>query len=282
MSITQIRENLGEPYFETSKCLIYQGDCIELMGQVPDGLIDLTITSPPYNIGKEYEDKLALSEYLDWCENWISEIYRLSKDDGTFWLNLGYMALEERAKAIPISYLLWDRIPFYLIQEVVWHYKAGVAGRKFYSPRNEKFLWYVKSADNYTFNLDDVRDPNVKYPNQKKNGKIKVNSIGKNPGDVWVFSKVTSGKNRSSKERTAHPAQFPEAVIERIIKASSNEGDIIFDPFMGSGTTAAVALSLNRYVIGFELAENYCEIISQRIEETIQKLQLPQQKLLFE
>jgi adenine-specific DNA-methyltransferase len=282
MSISQIRELLGKPYFETSQCLIYHGDCLELMRRLPNESINLAVTSPPYNIGKEYEDRLALAAYLDWCENWIKEIYRLSKADGTFWLNLGYMPLEERAKAIPIPYLLWDRIPFYLIQEVVWHYKAGVAGKKFYSPRNEKFLWYVKSEDNYTFNLDEVRDPNVKYPNQKKNGKIKVNPIGKNPSDVWIFSKVTSGMNRSSKERTTHPAQFPEAVIERVIKASSNTGDIILDPFMGSGTTAAVALRLNRYVIGFELEESYCDITAQRLEDTLQKLQLPQQKLLFD
>ncbi|MFM6250745.1 MAG: site-specific DNA-methyltransferase, partial [Dolichospermum sp.] len=113
--------------------------------------------------------------------------------------------------------LLWDKIPFYLIQEIVWNYGAGVAGSKFFSPRNEKFLWYVKNPEAYTFNLDDIRDPNVKYPNQKKNGKIKVNPLGKNPTDVWEFPKVTSGQNRSSKERTPHPAQFPSAVIQRII-----------------------------------------------------------------
>jgi adenine-specific DNA-methyltransferase len=127
----------------------------------------------------------------------------------------GYLSVPSRTKAIPIPYLLWDRVPFYLIQEIVWNYGSGVAGSKLFSPRNEKFLWYVKDYENYTFNLDEVRDPNVKYPNQKKNGKIKVNPKGKNPTDVWEFPKVTSGKNRSSKERTDHPAQFPVAVIER-------------------------------------------------------------------
>jgi len=124
----------------------------------------------------------------------------------------------------------------------------------------------VKNQDKYTFNLDEVRDPNVKYPNQKKNGKIKVNLKGKNPTDVWQFPKVTSGKNRASKERTPHPAQFPVAVVDRIIKSASNLNEIVLDPFMGSGTTAIVALGLQRQVIGFEIRADYCEIAANRID----------------
>jgi adenine-specific DNA-methyltransferase len=241
-------------------------DCLEGMRRLSQLSVDLTVTSPPYNIGKEYEHSRGTDEYLTWCQAWINEIYRVTRPYGAFWLNLGYLSLEGRAKAIPIPYLLWDRIPFYLVQEIVWNYGAGVAGRKFFSPRNEKFLWYVKHTDQYTFNLDEVRDPNVKYPNQKKNGKIKVNPIGKNPSDVWQFPKVTSGRDRASRERTPHPAQFPEAVIERIIKVSSNPGEVVLDPFMGSGTVAVVALNLQRPVIGFELREDYCQIIAHRIE----------------
>lgn len=169
-------------------------DCLDGLRLLSRSCINLTVTSPPYNIGKEYEYPLSLDAYLKWCENWIREIHRVTLSNGAFWLNLGYLSIPERAKAIPISYLLWSHIPFYLIQEIVWNYGAGVAGRKFYSPRNEKFLWYVKNPDDYIFNLDDVRDPNVKYPNQKKNGKIKVNLLGKNPSDVWEFPKSLSGK----------------------------------------------------------------------------------------
>ncbi|AFW95063.1 N-6 adenine-specific DNA methylase [Anabaena sp. 90] len=266
MNFNDISKLLGKPYFQTSNCLIYNLDCLEAMKILPDESINLTVTSPPYNIGKEYENLLPLDDYINWCEKWITEVYRLTLCDGAFWLNLGYLSIKNRAKAIPISYLLWDKIPFYLIQEIVWNYGAGVAGSKFFSPRNEKFLWYVKNSEAYTFNLDDIRDPNVKYPNQKKNGKIKVNPLGKNPTDVWEFPKVTSGKNRSSQERTPHPAQFPIAVIERIIKASSNENQIILDPFLGSGTTAVVALDLNRVVIGFEIREEYCDIAANRID----------------
>ena len=266
MALDDILSILGKPYFQGHNCSIYNMDCLEAMRRLPNELIKLTVTSPPYNIGKEYEEPLLLEDYLGWCEQWIAEVYRITSPNSAFWLNLGYMPIPGRAKAMPIPYLLWDKNPFYLIQEVVWNYGAGVAGRKFFSPRNEKFLWYVKDADNYVFNLDDVRDPNVKYPNQKKNGKLKNNPNGKNPTDVWQFPKVTSGKNRASKERTSHPSQFPEVVVERIIKASSNQGDLVLDPFMGSGTIASVALYLQRPVLGFEIHEQYCELIANRLE----------------
>jgi adenine-specific DNA-methyltransferase len=283
MNLNDISKLLGKPYFQASNCLIYNLDCLEAMTILPDESINLTVTSPPYNIGKEYENLLPLDDYINWCEKWITEVYRLTLCDGAFWLNLGYLSIKNRAKAIPISYLLWDKIPFYLIQEIVWNYGAGVAGSKFFSPRNEKFLWYVKNSEAYTFNLDDIRDPNVKYPNQKKNGKIRVNPLGKNPTDVWEFPKVTSGQNRSSKERTPHPAQFPSAVIQRIIQASSNQNQIVLDPFLGSGTTAMVALDLNRLVIGFEIRQDYCDIAANRIETFLkeQSCQVEQMSLFL-
>ena len=279
MSLTNITNILGKPYFQAPNCLIYNMDCLEAIKLLPEELVALTVTSPPYNIGKEYEKLLLLDEYLNWCEQWIGEVYRVTVDRGAFWLNLGYLSMRDRAKAIPISYLLWDKVPFYLIQEVVWNYGAGVAGSKFFSPRNEKFLWYVKNQDKYTFNLDEVRDPNVKYPNQKKNGKIKVNLKGKNPTDVWQFPKVTSGKNRASKERTPHPAQFPVAVVDRIIKSASNFNDIVLDPFMGSGTTAIVALGLQRQVIGFEIRTDYCDIVANRVDDFLRNKELPEAQL---
>jgi adenine-specific DNA-methyltransferase len=269
MMFEQCKRLLGQPYFEMDGCLIFNLDSLEamrsLVGIVPDSL-DLTVTSPPYNIGKEYEEKRALEEYLAWTEAWIKLVHELTKPHGAFWLNLGYIGLPDRARAIPIPYLLWERVPFYLIQEVVWNYGAGVAAKTMFSPRNEKFLWYVKQPKNYTFNLDLVRDKEgVRYPNSKKNGRIRVNPFGKNPTDVWQIPKVTSGKNRSSKERTPHPAQFPVQVIDRIIKATSNPGEVIFDPFLGSGSTAVVALTNNRKVIGFEINRSYCEIAVKRL-----------------
>jgi adenine-specific DNA-methyltransferase len=260
-----IEGQLGAPTHRGDGFLIYCGDCVELMSRIREPVFALTITSPPYNIGKEYETVQEIEEYLDWCQRWIGLIHDATTQCGAFWLNLGYVALDDRAKAIPIPYLLWKRVPFFLLQEVVGHYGAGVAARKTFSPRNEKFLWYVKNASDYLFNLDDIRDPNVKYPNQKKNGKLKCNPLGKNPGDVWGFPKVTSGRDRSSKERTAHPAQFPIAVIDRIIKASSQPGDIICDPFLGSGTVIEAALRNGRVAVGIEIKERYAQLAARRL-----------------
>ncbi len=262
-----IKESLGVPDFDNGKSIIYRGDCIEFMERMPNALIPLTVTSPPYNIGKEYEKRLTLEEYLDWTSEWLAQVYRITEETGSFWLNVGYVPVSGKGKAVPLPYLLWDKTDFFMLQEVVWTYGAGVAARKTFSPRNEKFLWYVKDDGDYTFNLDDVRDPDVKYPNQKKNGKLKCNPLGKNPGDVWSIPKVTSGRGRASVERTPHPAQFPEALIERVILASSNPGDVILDPFLGSGTTAVVANRLGRLCVGFELREDYLKVASERIKD---------------
>jgi adenine-specific DNA-methyltransferase len=102
---------LGKPYFQANNCAIYNQDCLEAMALLPQLSINLTVTSPPYNIGKEYEKSLLLNDYLLWCQEWIAQIYRITRPNGTFWLNLGYFSLSNRAKAIPIAYLLWDKYP---------------------------------------------------------------------------------------------------------------------------------------------------------------------------
>lgn len=260
---------LGSPFARGEDYAVYNGNCIELLGELPDNSIDLTLTSPPYNIGKEYEKVLTLDEYLDWCERWIGSIYRVTRDDGAFFLNVGYISIPDTAKSIPLPYLLWNRIPFFLQQEIVWNYGAGVAGKKFLSPRNEKLLWYIKNQNRYCFNLDEIRDPDVAYPNQKKNGKLRCNTIGKNPSDVWQIAKVTSGKGRSSKERTPHPAQFPVDLCDRVIKGFSSKEGILLDPFLGSGSSIESALRSGRFSIGFELRKDYCRIAANRIKEAL-------------
>jgi adenine-specific DNA-methyltransferase len=283
INLLDLKSLIGKPVYEDENALIYHGDSIELINRLPDRCIPLTITSPPYNIGKEYEKILSLESYTLWMNKWIEEVYRCTTSEGAFWLNVGYLAIPNKGKAVPITYLIWDQVPFYLIQEIVWNYAAGVAGKLFFSPRNEKLLWYVKDPNNYIFNLDDIRDPNVKYPNQKKNGKLKCNPKGKNPTDVWQIAKVTSGKNRSSQERTEHPAQFPINLVTRIILASSNLGDIVFDPFLGSGSTAEAAILKKRKVIGFEINDRYIEIAIKRIENLKKRGEsIQEQKNIFD
>jgi adenine-specific DNA-methyltransferase len=262
----EIKARLGEPYCAGEGYAIYCSDCLQLLRQLPDRMFSLTVTSPPYNIGKEYEAPRPLEDYLAWCEQWMNELYRITRSDGAFWLNVGYVEMSGRARALPLPYLLWNRSPFYLIQEVVWNYGAGVAARTSLSPRNEKLLWYVKNPTRYTFNLDAIRDPDVKYPYQKKNGKLRCNTIGKNPSDVWQIAKVTSGERRASPERTSHPAQFPLDLVNRIVLGFSNPGDFVLDPFMGSGTVAVACLRHGRRVLGIEIRPAYCRVAAQRIE----------------
>ena len=264
--LNSIKHKIGKPYYSDDKVLLYNMDCVEFMNKIELPIVNLTVTSPPYNIGKEYEKIQKPHRYLHWCKTWLNQIFDITNNDGTFWLNLGYFELKNIGKAVPIAYLLWDKTNFYFMQEIIWYYKAGVSTKKYFSPRNEKYLWYVKNPDKYTFNLDSIRDPNIKYPNQKKNGKLRCNPLGKNPTNVWEIPKITSGKNRSSKERVNHPAQFPLAILDRIIKSCSNVGDLIFDPFIGSGSMAIAGIVNNRRVVGCELNTDYLDIAINRIK----------------
>ena len=264
--IERLSKNLGQPFFSDTGFILYKEDCRKVMRAIEDAgvKVDLTITSPPYNIGKEYESVRAVDEFTQWCTDWMEQIYSITSDTGTFWHNLGYFEVPGKGLCVPIPYLLWDKSKFYLLQEIVWKYGAGVSAKSRLSPRNEKWLFYVKDASNYIFNLDEIRDPNVKYPNQKKNGKFRCNPLGKNPSDVWEFPKVTTGESRSSKERTGHPAQFPLGIVERIIRGSSNQGDTVFDPFAGSCSSGIGAFAFGRLFIGSELREDYCKISVER------------------
>lgn len=270
LNFESLKAVVGEPAYERDGVILFRGDCVALMNKLDTAFVDLTVTSPPYNIGKEYEQKLTLDEYVAWSEEWTRAVHRVTAPEGQFWLNIGYLEVKDKGRAVPLAYLLWDKTPFYLHQEVVWQYGAGVTSSRAFAPRNEKLLWFVNEPKNVYFDLDAVRDPDVKYPNQKKNGKIKVNPLGKNPGDVWYIPKVTSGFQRASKERTPHPAQFPEALIERVILSSSRPGDVILDPFMGSGTTAAVAARLDRRCVGFELRDDYLAVAAARIDRVFE------------
>lgn len=267
--IREIAERaVGAPFYSDKGFILYHGDSCELLPRLQKaGLsVDLTVTSPPYNIGKEYEQCLSTDTYVNWCSQWMNQVYDLTRPEGAFWLNVGYLEVRDKGLCVPIPYLIWEKSPFYMLQEVVWQYGAGVSAKARFSPRNEKWLFYVKSQAAYTFNLDAVRDPNVKYPNQKKNGKFRCNPLGKNPGDVWMFPKVTTGTSRSSKERTGHPAQFPLAVVDRIVKVSSNPVDVIFDPFAGSCSAGIAAAGLGRIFFGIEIRRDYCEIAAKRYQ----------------
>jgi adenine-specific DNA-methyltransferase len=263
-----LSKDIGTPTYSDAGFILYRGDCCELLTRLESVnlAVDLTVTSPPYNIGKEYETPMSVEGYVDWCSSWMTQIYKVTNEQGAFWLNVGYLEVAGGGLCVPIPYLIWDKSPFYLVQEVVWKYGAGVTAKRQLSPRNEKWLFYVKDGTKYTFNLDDIRDPNVKYPNQKRNGKYRCNPLGKNPSDVWEFPKVTTGDKRSSKERTAHPAQFPLPVVERIVRASSNPGELVLDPFAGSCSAGLAAAGLGRVFLGIEISDHYCDLAIDRYQ----------------
>ncbi len=264
----KLRLHVGLPHYNKNGFVLYCGDCRNILAALQKEQIEvpLTVTSPPYNIGKEYEKPLSLDEYTNWCRTWMNGIYSVASKNGAFWLNLGYVEAEGKGKAVPLVYLLWNQSPFYLQQEIVWNYGAGVSTKYSFCPRNEKWLFFTKNSQKYTFNLDDVRDPDVKYPNQRKNGKYRCNPLGKNPSDVWQFPKVTTGSKRSSKERTSHPAQFPLALVDRIVRASSNANELVIDPFSGSGSAGIAAVGNGRPFLGVEIKEHYCNEASERFD----------------
>lgn len=247
----------GNEMLEFNK--IYNMDCIEGIKLLDDGSVDLIVTSPPYNAKKEYEDELTLEEYRKFASEWVKECIRVLKPNGSFWLNVGYTKLGKN-ETMPLTYLYYPLINIPLIQEIVWHYEGGMSYKKRFTHRTERWMWFSKNPDKLTFNLDDVRDITLNRTIDKRN-----HPLGKNPTDYWYFDRVVSGTGKVS-EKTAHPCQFPEKMIERIIKACSNESEIILDPFMGSGTTAFVSKKLNRNYIGFELNEEYIEIANKRLE----------------
>ena len=280
---------LGMPYYQDASCLLFCGDTLELQKKMSKQYFDAVITSPPYNIGKEYETIKPLEEYVAWSSEWICDSSKALSPTGALLLNLGYVSMDDKARAIPLPYILWDKIPMFLNQEIVWNYSAGVACKNYLSPRNEKILWYVKDEKKYTFNLDPIRDKNVKYPNSRRNGKLRVNTLGKNPSDVWEIAKVTTGRNRSSDERTAHPCQFPRDLINRLVLGFTNEDDVVLDPFLGSGTTFESCIRHNRFCVGFEILPEYCEIAKKRIisvreemEHLSSQLEFGKERLVYE
>lgn len=232
------------------------GDAIEELNKLPGGSVDLICTDPPYNLGKDYGNNIDWKqwhEYEQFTIDWLTECKRILKNDGSIYVFMG-------VKFIARLFLIMQEQHFIFNGWITWHYTQGMGRKKGFSPRHEDILYFTKS-DNFTFNLDDIRIPQ-KYFRERNN------MSGANPGDVWEFSHV----HYSNPERVNHPTQKPEALMKRIISASSNKGDIVLDPFAGSGTTCAVANFLNRKWIGFDINPDYVKMAKKRISEEINAL----------
>ncbi len=231
-------------------------DAIDEMAKLPDACIDLLIADPPYNLGKDYgnnTDSKSWQDYEAFTNSWLTQAVRILKPTGTIYVFMGvrfiarlYLNMEQDFK---LQFNGW----------ITWHYTQGMGRKIGFSPRHEDILCFTKSK-NFTFNLDDIRVPQKYY--RERN-----NMVGANPGDVWEFSHV----HYCSVERQNHPTQKPEALMERIIRASSNEGDLVLDPFVGSGTTCRVADVLKRRWLGIDINPEYIAMSQARLGLTFEQ-----------
>ncbi len=227
-----------------------QGDVIELFKGVESNSVDLIVADPPYNLGKDYGNNHDLKEfedYLNFSSTWLNQAYRVLKPTGTIYVFMGvrfisylYDIMEKKLKMVFNSW-------------ICWHYTQGMGKKIGFSPRHDDILMFNKSYK-FIFNLDDVRVPQKYY-------RARNNMRGANPGDVWKFSHV----HYSNPNRQKHPTQKPKGLIERMVLASSNEGDMVLDPFSGSGTTLRVCQQLDRRCIGFELNPDYVKMTKERL-----------------
>ncbi len=244
---------------------IYQGDAIEvLQNKIEDDSVDLIFVDPPYNIGKDFnglKDKWKDdNDYLDWCYKWIDLLLKKLKKNGSLYIMTS-------TQFIPyFDIYLKDKIE--ILSRIVWAYdSSGVQAKKHYGSMYEPILFCVKDKKNYTFNSDDIlveakTGAKRKLIDYRKNPPQPYNTK-KVPGNVWSFPRV---RYRMA-EYENHPTQKPITLLERIIKASTNEGDIVLDPFSGTFTTSYVAKKLNRKSIGIEINEDYTKIGIRRVLE---------------
>jgi adenine-specific DNA-methyltransferase len=241
-------------------------DNLKFMKNLGDESVDLIITSPPYNIGKSYEKKEPLDEYIKDQAQVISECVRLLGDSGSLCWQIGNHV--HKGEIFPLDMVLYSIFSGHglkLRNRIVWHFEHGLHCSKRLSGRYETILWFTKS-DDYTFNLDPIRVPS-KYPNKKyykgpKAGQLSGNPLGKNPGDVWIFPNV---KNNHV-EKTIHPCQFPVELVERMVLSLTNEGDSVFDPYMGVGSSVIAAVKNNRVGYGCDTDKEYVKVGMERLD----------------
>lgn len=247
--------------------VLFHGDRLDLMRNLPDKSVKLVVTSPPYNIGKEYEKRKELDIYLAEQEATIKEAIRILRDDGSICWQVGNH-ISKDGEVFPLDALIYaigKKLGLKLRNRIIWHFGHGLHCSKRFSGRHETIVWFTK-GDKYTFNLDPVRVPQ-KYPgkrNYKKGenyGKPSGNPLGKNPSDVWEIPNVKS----NHPEKTEHPCQFPIELIERLVLSMTDEGDIVLDPYAGVGSALCAAVIHGRKGYGADTIKKYLDIAETRI-----------------
>jgi adenine-specific DNA-methyltransferase len=245
---------------------IFRGDCRTLLSTLPDGCVDLVVSSPPYNLGKEYEAKRALEIYLAEQTEVLRECVRLLAPTGSLFWQVG--AFADAGLLVPLDIRFFPILESFGViprNRILWARQHGLHATRKFSCRHEAILWFTKS-DDYLFNLDAIRVPQ-KYQNKTfhkgdRHGELSCHPGGKNPGDIWLFRNV----KHNHEEQTVHPCQFPEDLIARIVLATTVEGQVVFDPFMGTGTVAVVARDHRRHFMGAELDPAYHAVARRRLK----------------
>ena len=258
---------IAEAFSSSEHCIVYPGDCLDLLRTIPAESIQLIVTSPPYNIGKEYEKRMHIDVYLRQQAQVIAECARALSPKGSICWQVGNYV--DNGAIIPLDTLLYpifSGLGLRLRNRIIWHFEHGLHCSRRFSGRYETIIWFTKS-DDYVFSLDLIRVPQ-KYPGKKyfkgpKAGQYSCNPLGKNPGDLWVIPNVKSNHI----EKTEHPCQFPVELVERLVLSMTNPGDWVFDPFLGAGSSIVAAMRHGRRGAGAEIVAKYVKLARQRIEQ---------------
>ena len=238
--------------------VLFIGDCMKLIRRIPDGSVDLTVTSPPYCIGKEYETSRSVEDFIAAHKLILPEIVRITRDGGSICWQVGYHVANQSAYPLdyPIFSILNDVGGIVLRNRIIWTFGFGMHQTSRFSGRHETVLWFTK-GDDYFFDLDAVRIPQ-KYPGKRRykgarKGEFSCNPKGKNPGDVWEIPNVKAAHI----EKLDHPCQFPVGLVERLVRAMCPKQGIVFDPYMGSASTGVAAVLNDCRFLGAEVNTKY-------------------------
>jgi len=262
-----------------AQIVLHCGDTLDFLETIPNDTAKLIITSPPYNLGKEYENKTSIESYLEIQDQVIKQLVDKLRPDGSICWQVGNFV--ENSEVFPLDTLYYSHFKKYgmkLRNRIIWSFNHGLHASKRFSGRYETILWFTKS-DSYTFNLDPVRVPS-KYPGKlhfkgPKRGLPSGNPLGKNPSDVWDFIAQEWEKElwdipnvkANHPEKTIHPCQYPIELIERCVLALTVEDDWVLDPYCGVGSALIAALMHNRKAAGVDKEQEYITTAKQRIED---------------
>lgn len=271
------KHHISEAFNANEHIVVTECDTLASLKNLPNSSFKLAVSSPPYNIGKEYEKQIELQHYLDWQSEILKELVRVISEDGSIVWQVGNFI--DAGEVFPLDiyfYPIIKSLGLQLRNRIVWHFDHGLHATKRFSGRYEVLLWFTKSKD-YTFNLDPVRVPS-KYPGKlhykgEKKGQPSGNPLGKNPSDYWTAisqeweSGIIEIPNVKSNhpEKTSHPCQFPIELIERCVLALTNEDDWVLDPFGGVGSSLIAAIKNGRRGMVIDRDPQYIAITKERI-----------------